>query len=66
MYGLGAKRRKVTLKAFGMLSTSLLVDVKQANLESSSVFMLISETQGHNAQAWSFCCLPSNGQTKQK
>lgn len=42
MYGLGVKRRKGTLKAFGMLCTLLLVDVKRANLESGSIFLLIS------------------------
>lgn len=42
MYGLGVKRRDGTLKTFGMVSTLLLVDVQQANLESSSIFLFIS------------------------
>lgn len=42
VYGLGVKRRKVTLKAFGMPRTLSLVDVKRGNLESSSVFLRIS------------------------
>ena len=42
MSGLGVRRRKGTLKAFGMLCTLSLVDVKQANLESGSIFLLVS------------------------
>lgn len=49
-----------------MLCTSSLGGVKWANLESSSIFLLISSTQGHKAQQWSLRCLPSNGQTRKQ
>lgn len=41
LHCLGAKKRKVTLKTYGMQSSWSLVNVKQANLESSSIFVLI-------------------------
>ena len=37
MYSLGVKRRKGTLKAFGMLCPLPFVDVKRAHSEHSSI-----------------------------